>query len=432
MNPQGLLIACKYAQGSSYAAEARELCASAARFGYPVRTFEVPDQGDWWRNCANKPAYLLEALREHAGPLLCLDADCRVLEPLDPLIAELDDCEMLVKHRPECCFTARFNAAVLMVRRTPGTLAILQTWAEHGQRYGSLHRFVEQGAFAEGVLFQQRHVRVRQLPERYHTMHEVDSGPPPPGTAIVHLKQSRKERQSALPPLARVVPDPWHERVSYAVLTPQPEPLRTMLPIDGVPGAVADFHEYATRYGIAHTVAAKVSCGPHEREEIERIRPQVIRQLCDHFPPGQRVVLCDHNTLFIREPRMLVEALDHADLVVAWDRTAGDTPATAALAFRAGPAISQVLLPAWEAHRAALDRTSPSEQSTMRALSETLRRTTTGLAVEYLSGRLVADLASATPETAVLVVRQQHRVHDLVAPVSTGSSCAVLQPAPFG
>ena len=82
----------------------------------------------------------------------------------------------------------------------PATLGLVETWARQGERYGSLHRFVEQGAFAEGMLCNQQRLRLLPLSDRFHTMQDIDGSPPPADAVIVHLKSSRGERKSALPP----------------------------------------------------------------------------------------------------------------------------------------------------------------------------------------------------------------------------------------
>src|SRR5579885_496490 len=111
---QNLLVACTYTAGSPYEAEARQLAESATRFGYAVRGIAVPDQGNWWRNVGIKPTYVLEMLEAHHGPLLFLDADCLILEPLDEMLALLDHADLTVKYRPGNCLSALFNAAVLL------------------------------------------------------------------------------------------------------------------------------------------------------------------------------------------------------------------------------------------------------------------------------------------------------------------------------
>ena len=409
--PDQLLIVCKYAAGSRYAADARELVTSAQRFGYAVRAIEVADQGDWWRNCANKPRFLLDACRQHEGPLLCLDADCRVLAPLDALLARLEHADLVVRHRPQCCFTARFNAAVLLLRKSPATLSVLQTWAEHGERYGQLHRFVEQGAFAEGVLLAQQRIRVEQLEPRYHTMHAVDDGPPPADAAIIHLKASRGERRTALPTAPRVPADPRHADTIYCVLQPDvPGPLPA-LPTDGIPGALADVHEYASRYGIGHVITAHVPLADGDGRQLEFAKPQVMRQLCQQLPAGQRVVLCDFDTLLLRDPAGFAAPLANADLVVAWDGGDSPPPALAAIGFRNVPAIQDVLLPAWDAAWRGQPPGEPAETGG-RALAQAIANTQGRCLTAALPARLVTTLAEAGPETLVLAVRGTHRVFD--------------------
>lgn len=397
-----LLVVCKYDRGSSYAAEAQELAASARRFGYAVRTIETANLGDWWKNTANKPRLLLETLREHEGPLLCLDADCRILQPLDELVSLLDDADLAVKHRPGHCFSALFNAAVLLVRRTPATLGVLDTWARRGEQFGSLHRFVEQGAFAEGMLYAQGALVCRELPERFHTMHERDGGAPPADAAIIHLKVSRRERHSALPPDHRP-PAPEAEVAGHFVtLRPRRTAPPPGLPMNGIDGAIRDYQEYASRFGIAPAGSIQAPVAEGDVAGLEAHHPAAAAELTRQLPPGSQVVLSDYDTVFLRDPAIFTDALADADLALAWDRRdSAALPALVTWAFRTGPQTA-ALWPAWQ--EALTWATAGDPLAAPRALAEVLRGGGPWRVATLLS-ESVADVPHAGRDTVVLANR---------------------------
>lgn len=68
-----------------YAAEAAGLVASLERFNLPHDVRPMPSRGEWTRNCAAKPAFLL-AMREAYvdAAIVWLDADSRVVRELPP------------------------------------------------------------------------------------------------------------------------------------------------------------------------------------------------------------------------------------------------------------------------------------------------------------------------------------------------------------
>lgn len=403
---QPLLIVCKYAKGSKYADEARQLVHSAAAFGYKVRAMEAPDEGDWWRNTANKPRYILEAFKEHNGPLLSLDADCRIRQPLDEMLSLLRGADVAVKYRPNYCFTALFNAAVLLLNKTPATLSLVETWARQGERFGSLHRFVEQGAFAEGMLYNQRDLRLIPLPDRFHTMQDVDGSPPPADAVIVHLKSSRGQRKSALPPAPpRPLTDP-SSATQYVTLRPDDAPPAGGLLMDRLEGARLDFKEYASRYGINNVALLNVQVARDDLAALEDAKLSALESLCNHKVATKRWVLCDFDSLFLRDPSMFADTLDVADMVLAWDRQdTGSLPSTTVIGFKASEVQSQTVLPAIRNELNRLQRNRSADAHLAQAMANVLRDPPTRVSLATFPRETVASMPRASAQTVVLSTR---------------------------
>ena len=409
---QDLLIACIYTSGSPYAAEARELAESAARFGYRVEAIEVADQGDWWRNVGIKPSVILEAFRSHHGPLLSLDADCRILRPLDEMLALLDDADVAVKYRPTYCFSALFNAAVLLLKKTPATLSLVETWAERGKRYAYLHRFAEQSSFAEGILFNQQELRFCDLPGKFHVDPRESNERPSADSVIFHRKTSRSVRQSELPkgqpPTIDSVSPP---QALFVSLRPHKGPRVPGLLMWGADAACFDFKEYASRYGIRDFAASMVPMSEKKPGELNHYKTTVLGELHKRLPADTHVVLSDFDVVYLRDPRIFCDPLESADLVIAWDAEEnGALPLVNVIGMRLGPAVADRLLPAVQGEYQRLCTEHEPEQALRRAFATVLSAAPAGVRVATVPAASIGDLATAGPETTALAARGEMRL----------------------
>lgn len=397
-----LKIVCTYTANSPYEAEARQLAESAAQFGYSVRGIAVPEQGDWWRNVGIKPSYVLEALESHHGPLLFLDADCLILEPLDELLALLDVADLSVKYRPGNCLSALFNAAVLLARRTPATLQVVKTWAERGRDFAHLHRFSEQGAFAEGMIYAQRDLRFAPLPERFHMFPQPGIGGPPPGCVILHNKTSNKVRQTALPTTPPALPCLLAPDVQVVCVGPTNPNASPGLPMGGLAGLAADFNEYASRYGIRKYWTIGVNGAAQNPLQLEQAKILAMRKLFAQFPVGARVIFSDHNITLLRNPQRIADCLADADLACAFPMHRGHRqrlPATALFGMKLTDAVRDVFLIDLERTHARLAHEMVAGELLPLAMAEVFRRLEGQIRVADMPESAVADLGSASAET---------------------------------
>jgi hypothetical protein len=400
-----LLIVCTYTPGPPYEDEAKAMVASAARFGYRSQPIAVPDQGDWWRNCSAKPQYFLKAFREHNGPVLWLDADCLVLEPLDDLLEMLNQADLLVKYRPAHAFSALFNTGVMLFRKTPATLSLAEQWAAESLRWGPLHRFPDQATFSQAMLRHQRQIRFQPLPDRFHMMPQTTGDRVPPGCAIFHNKMSRRVRSSALPqqrPHVEVPPAPAAEFMS---LGPQPA-ISAGLPLAGVAGANKEFAEFASRHGISKIWNVSLPLPETDLAGLEQSKLAVMRSLFHRLPAETRVVLCDHDTIWLAPPQPFVDGLSHADLVLAWDRTSPMAiPSTHVIGMKLTSRLAQQILPRAESAYQALRQQWGERASPAMALSQVLRSPDAAGAAHCLPIESVTDLPRAQPQTLAVAVR---------------------------
>jgi hypothetical protein len=405
-----LLITCTYTPGTPYEEEARDMAASAARFGYRAEPMAVPDQGDWWRNCGIKPSCFLRAFQEHEGPTLWLDADCLILQPLDELLTLLQHADMAIKYRPGHSFSALFNTGVILLRKSPATLSLVADWAELSIRHGPLHRFPDQATFSEAVLRHQRQVRITPLAERFHMFAQGPDLPPPAECVIFHNKMSRRIRNSALPKVTPSapkvqVPSPV-PNVRFLSLGPQAPPSQG-LPMNGVAGANREWGEFASRWGIADVLYVGLPTGEHDLPALEATRLAVLRGLCRQLPPDSLLVLADYDVVFLRDPRRFAEPLAAgADLVLAWDHEhTAALPSTRVMGLRLGKSVRDDLLPQAEAVYARLIQQFGPQVTPATALAQVLRSHPHLVSLTCLPSRSVSDLAQATRATVAVAVR---------------------------
>ena len=363
-----LQIVTAFTEGSAYAEEARQLAASAARFGHSVRALGMPDRGDWWRNAGGKPHRLLQVMREHERPVLFLDADCRVLAPLEEMIGLLDSADLWVKYRPQMCFTTRVNSGVLLLRNSVEVQDLVATWADLASRYAHLHRFADQGMLVEAMWLHQNHVRMGRLPLRFHTTPDDVAEGAKDDCVVFHGKASRLHRHGFVPatepaaepksPKRDSVPTQPIETTAPAKLfvvrptegyssVDKPDPDIQRIPVAGVEGGFFDIEEYAARWGFSQPGAIDIGEAPGEPGSLDPHMLAALVELHRHLPEGTNVILAGWDVIPMRDLSPFWQPLANNDLVLAWDPTRSENvPSLDLFAARLGPNLHAKLLPA--------------------------------------------------------------------------------------
>lgn len=113
-----------YTSNTFYEHEAARMVASAKRLGLLVHTTVVDSTGSWVRNAALKPTFLLEARREHRGPLLYVDVDAVFHRDPWPVMTTFS-CDLAVYREAD-----RLISATILLHDTPATLRLLEVWKE--------------------------------------------------------------------------------------------------------------------------------------------------------------------------------------------------------------------------------------------------------------------------------------------------------------
>lgn len=402
---ESLLIVAPYTAGTPYADEAEELRQSAAAFGLRVEPIEVPDQGDWRHNICQKPRAIYQRMLDHDGPVLVLDADCRVLRPLDGLLDLARTADVMIKHRPGYSFTALFNVGVIFFAATRAARLLAQTWAERTERHGIFHRFPDQATFSEAMLDAKRFVRFRELPIQYHVEPRDAEDVPPPDRFIYHHKSSRAQRNARRATAGP--PQPLDDELpgEFICLRPDRQANAKSLALNGDEGAAQDFTEYARRYGINRVWTLRLPIATNDWDALDHCRVFTWRSLVGRFPPNTPLMVMDLNVLMMQSPRPWCQLLEQADIVLAWDRRKSwSSPSIRCLGMRNSPAVVDELLPRVEKRYLERRESEMPEPALAQALADVLRNDAARVRVATLPGETIVPIHRATSQSQMITV----------------------------
>jgi hypothetical protein len=397
----GPLIVTVYTEGTPYADDASELASSASAFGHEVRRIAMPDAGDWYANVAGKPQVLYDAMCGHDGPVLFLDADCRLVGPLNGIEAMLDRCDLAAVSRPDHCFTGSINSGVVLFNATDAARSVAREWAQRARRYARFHRFGDQGALGEALALARPRARFEPLPPGWNA--DAVDGKPPPSCTIVHHKRSRSARKGLEPPGDGATATSAAENVRLIMLRPDPKLCEAGTYVQGVVAMGTDLVESARRYGFAFSEmmafhARGGATGIGGGEVLTAMYYACGRSHC------AAPLLLAHDSILVRDPAPICARLEHADIVLAWDAERAEAlPAPGVIAMRADADLCATLLPRL---REALPEFG-DDVGLARSLAAVLSDPPEGIRVATLPRATVATADEADEQTIVMQVRRQ-------------------------
>jgi len=121
---------CGFYTAGRYVREANECRASLDAFELPHCFIEVPDTGDWCRNCAQKPAAIAKIRERNPGrPLVYIDVDARIMRP--PSFDEFCDTDI-------ACYYLdgkELVSATIFLNATPRADGVLHEWMTRCQKF---------------------------------------------------------------------------------------------------------------------------------------------------------------------------------------------------------------------------------------------------------------------------------------------------------
>lgn len=119
------LIVSYYTPNSAYEVHARTLLEDTKRLGLEARIEPRPARTSWLENCAQKAEFIFQMHEQEQRPLLWIDADARLLRPLDMLRGEGIDFAAVILNGWE------FMGGQIYFGTSPVAAQLLQRWRDY-------------------------------------------------------------------------------------------------------------------------------------------------------------------------------------------------------------------------------------------------------------------------------------------------------------
>jgi hypothetical protein len=119
---RGLIVAF-FTHDNHYVEEAQRLEASAKRHGLPLSLSGISSGGSWLANTRFKTQFMIQARKQHRGPLLHVDCDAVFHGDPWPYLNGLDCDVAFCVHRD-----GKARSGTVYLQDTPGALRLLEEW----------------------------------------------------------------------------------------------------------------------------------------------------------------------------------------------------------------------------------------------------------------------------------------------------------------
>lgn len=191
---QTFIVVSFYTAGTLYEEEAVRLQESLHRLGIEHEILPRPNLGNWVSNCAMKATFIEEMLQSYGKPVVWLDADAEVMQPLD--LFQSAQFDFAVRER-EAKIHPRFgpwNSGTLYFGTSPEAMMLVALWV---QRSAACPDELDQMS-----LYQAYHCMVDPpttefLPWSYCTIFDERGRPAEPH--VLHHQASRRLKRTVGP-----------------------------------------------------------------------------------------------------------------------------------------------------------------------------------------------------------------------------------------
>ncbi|MEN9343780.1 MAG: hypothetical protein RLZZ453_567 [Chlamydiota bacterium] len=171
------LIISFYTENTPYQLEVLNLISSCREHGLEFEVQALSCRGSWELNCAQKPLFIRDKLKEKKRPLLWVDADAIFRKPPD--FSHLKPFDFSVRevlyHLHDRRF--RFQASTLFINYTESALCFADKWASHCQKKIEENRelaFLDQTSLYD-LLPQEQSLCIGSLPLAYCKVFDTDA-----------------------------------------------------------------------------------------------------------------------------------------------------------------------------------------------------------------------------------------------------------------
>jgi hypothetical protein len=160
---------------------AMRLKASCKKWNIPYYIAPLESQASWEENCSLKSRFVLETLERLKTPLLWVDADAEILQPL-PFFFPYDLATVIHEELPHE-HPSKVVSCVIYTSYTPKVIETLKKWIERCDAYGG--KEWDQIALKEALVG----VQVSPLPKEYSMIYDRLHKEDKP--VILHYQASR-------------------------------------------------------------------------------------------------------------------------------------------------------------------------------------------------------------------------------------------------
>jgi hypothetical protein len=122
-----------YTVDTLYQMEVQNLIASAEQYGVETRIVGVPSFGSWELNCAYKPFFILEQLKQLQRPVLWVDADGVFVKKPSMLQQFQADLAVRIEDNLAWDHSSKVITSTVFVNHTPEGVGLLRAWARECQ-----------------------------------------------------------------------------------------------------------------------------------------------------------------------------------------------------------------------------------------------------------------------------------------------------------
>lgn len=183
-----------YTLNSPYQLQAHHLVASCEKFGIPHCIEGVDSWGSWELNCAFKPFFIIEKMKQLQRPLLWVDVDAIFLRKPSDLKVFSNDFAVYTDPELTSNHPSKVRAGTIYVNHTQGGRDFLMQWRAECQRQIAdptrQEEFWDQIALRDTLLLSSH--KAGPLPLSYiHILGHPSDAQKSSRPVIVHLQASR-------------------------------------------------------------------------------------------------------------------------------------------------------------------------------------------------------------------------------------------------
>ena len=186
-----------YTKDTPYEKEVQNLIESCRKFGLETSIEGVENFGSWELNCAYKPYFILQKIRELQAPLLWVDADGVFVQK--PVWQEAFSADLAVRMHADLPqeHPSRVITSTVFVQPNEATDQLLQSWIKQCQKKlldpNRTSEFWDQIALRDAILERAGEVNVSSMPLSYAKIFDhPEDNILAPNPVIEHFQASRR------------------------------------------------------------------------------------------------------------------------------------------------------------------------------------------------------------------------------------------------